>query len=89
MNKHNFKFQKGFETIQESECIFPEARKIGNKLANEHGKITFFAYNDKINKWQFMGEFLGDMKATDAFNDLCRISNDFYAMIPIAEGGAK
>lgn len=89
MNKYHFKFRMGFNTIKESECLFSEARKIGNELANEHGKIEYLAFNDRTLKWHYMGEFIGNMNVIDSFGCLCRISDDFQRLIAIKEGGEQ
>lgn len=83
MDKYLFMFQKGFETILKKEMTFPESKKEGNDLATVHGKVTLFAFNDKLFKWQYMGEFFGNMTATDSFGCRCKISNDFKSLIEL------
>lgn len=75
-----FKFRKGFDEILEIECTFTEARKKGDELANEHGRVEMIAYNTYANKWENLVTFLGNRQAINCFGEACIIDPDYRNM---------
>lgn len=75
-----FKFRKGFDEILEIECTFTEARKKGDELANEHGRIESICYNEHTCRWEALTTYLGNRQAINCFGQPCIIDPDYRNM---------
>ena len=75
-----FQFRKGFEVIHEMEGTFTQARKKGDELANEHGRVEMSAHNPSTNRWESLITFLGNRQAINCFGQPCIIDPDYRNM---------
>ncbi len=92
MNKEQkiFKLKAGLKDLERVECGWEEIRKKGNSMAEEKGHIRLYCFNDKMNRWEYMGTFLGNMKYRSLWGEESEISRDFTELIRIdKKGGAS
>lgn len=67
---------------------FSEARRLGNTLACEYGKVAMWSFNYERLQWNYLGDFLGDHEFRSAITKdgtVAYISKDFKKMTSIKE----
>ncbi len=73
-----FQFKVGSNVIHEMDGDYPDARRVGNEMADRVGDIQLLILHKDINpQWISMGVFHGNMSYTNRWGKPCRISADY------------
>lgn len=79
--KHHFQLLNGRKIVVDTECTFPEIRRMGDTLAtNQKHRLRVQAFNQNINKWDYLGEFLGNRQFQNWDGDRWTINSDYKGM---------
>lgn len=79
--KHHFQLLNGRKIVVDTECTFPEIRRMGDTLAtNQKHRLRVQAFNQNINKWDYLGEFLGNRQFQNWDGDRWQINSDYKGM---------
>lgn len=79
--KHHFQLLNGRKIVVDTECTFPEIRRMGDTLAtNQKHRLRVQAFNERINKWDYLGEFLGNRQFQNWDGDRWTINSDYKGM---------
>jgi len=79
--KHHFQLLNGRKIVVDTECTFPEIRRMGDTMATSQRKrLTVQAFNERINKWDYLGEFLGNRQFQNWDGDRWQINSDYRGM---------
>lgn len=79
--KHHFQLLNGRKIVVDTECTFPEIRRMGDTLAtNQKHRLRVQAFNEGINKWDYLGEFLGNRQFQNWDGDRWTINSDYKGM---------
>jgi hypothetical protein len=79
--KHHFQLLNGRKIVVDTECTFPEIRRMGDTLAtNQKHRLRVQAFNQHINKWDYLGEFLGNRQFQNWDGDRWTINSDYKGM---------
>lgn len=58
-----------------------EALQRGDRLASRLGSTRLYAYNEKLLKWEYMGNFLGHMRYLNKWGGQYIIKSDYTGLI--------
>ena len=78
---YHFQLLNGRKIVVDTECTFPEIRRMGDTLAtNQKHRLRVQAFNQNINKWDYLGEFLGNRQFLNWDGDRWQINSDYNGM---------
>lgn len=82
--KYHFQLLNGRKVVTDTECTFQEIRRLGDTLAtSQHHPLTVQAYNEPLNKWDYLGRFMGNRRFHNWDGDYWTINEDYNGMSPM------
>ena len=82
--KHHFQLLNGRKVVVDTNCTFEEIRRMGDTMStNQHHPLTVQAYNEPLNRWDYLGRFMGDKRFHNWDGDYWTINDDYKGMTPM------
>lgn len=79
--KYHFQLLNGRKIVVDTECTFPEIRRMGDTLAtNQKHRLRVQVFNKHINKWDYLGAFMGNRQFQNWDGDRWQINSDYRGM---------
>jgi hypothetical protein len=79
--RYHFQLLNGRKVVTDTECTFQEIRRMGDTLAtNQVHRLRVQSFNQYINKWDYLGEFLGNRQFQNWDGDRWQINSDYRGM---------
>jgi hypothetical protein len=79
--KYSFELRRGNNLEDHFTATFEEARQRGDRLASRLGSTRLYAYNEKLLKWEYMGNFLGHMRYVSKVSGQRIIKSDYTGLV--------
>ena len=78
---HHFQILNGRSVVIDQECTFEDIRRLGDTMAtNQKQRLRVQAFNQPINKWDYLGEFMGNRQFQNWDGDRWQINKDYKGM---------
>lgn len=78
---HHFQLLNGRYVAADRVCTFEEIRRLGDTMAtSQRHRLTVQYFNERINKWDYLGEFLGNRQFQNWDGDRWQINSDYRGM---------
>lgn len=78
---YDFRYKEGEKDLLQINVDYTAARRLGDFLAERLGLVHFYAYNDMLRRWDYLGDFLGDRKFRSSLGgEMHVISEDYECM---------
>ena len=79
--KYHFQLLNGRKVVVDTECTFQEIRRMGDTMAtNQKHRLQVQAFNTAINKWDYLGAFMGNRQFQNWDGDRWQINSDYNGM---------
>lgn len=79
--KHHFQLLNGRSVVIDQECTFEEIRRMADTMAtSQQRRLTVQAFNQLVNKWDYLGVFLGNRQFQNWDGDRWTINKDYKGM---------
>ena len=85
MNAKSYHFQllNGRKVVTDANCTFEEIRRMGDTMANsQQHALRVQAFNEPLNKWDFLGSFMGNRRFHNWDGNFWIINEDYKGMAP-------
>lgn len=85
MNAKSYHFQllNGRKVVTDANCTFEEIRRMGDTMAtSQQHALRVQAFNEPLNKWDFLGSFMGNRRFHNWDGDFWIINEDYKGMTP-------
>lgn len=81
--KYSFELRRVSNPILEDRftATLQEALQRGDRLASRLGSTRLYAYNEKLLKWEYMGNFLGHMRYLNKWGGQYIIKSDYTGLV--------
>lgn len=89
--RHHFQLLNGRKVVADTNCTFEEIRRMGDTMAtSQRHQLNVQAFNEPLNKWDFLGSFMGDRRFLNWDRDYWTINGDYKGMTRMTarKGGA-
>lgn len=79
--RYHFQLLNGRKVVVDTECTFQEIRRMGDTMAtNQQHRLQVQAFNTAINKWDYLGTFMGNRQFLNWDGDRWQINSDYNGM---------
>lgn len=79
--RYHFQLLNGRKVVADTNCTFEEIRRMGDNLATaQNHQLQVQAFNAAINKWDFLGTFMGNRQFLNWDGDRWQINSDYRGM---------
>ena len=78
--KYSFELRRGNNLEDHITGTVQEALQRGDRLASRLGSTRLYAYNEKLLKWEYMGNFLGHMRYLNKWGGQYIIMSDYSGL---------
>jgi len=79
--RYHFQLLNGRKVVTDAECTFQEIRRMGDTMAtNQKHRLRVQAFNRAINKWDYLGAFMGNRQFQNWDGDRWIINSDYKGM---------
>lgn len=79
--RHHFQLLNGRKVVADANCTFEEIRRMGDTMAtSQKHLLNVQAFNEPLNKWDFLGSFLGNRQFLNWDGDRWQINSDYNGM---------
>lgn len=79
--KYHFQLLNGRSVAIDQECTFEDIRRLGDTMAtSQKRRLLVQAYNEAINKWDYLGTFMGNRQFQNWDGDRWIINKDYRGM---------
>lgn len=79
--RYHFQLLNGRKVVTDTECTFQEIRRMGDTMAtNQKHRLQVQAFNTAINKWDYLGAFMGNRQFQNWDGDRWQINSDYNGM---------
>ena len=69
--RHHFQLLNGRKVVADTNCTFEEIRRMGDTMAtSQRHQLNVQAFNEPLNKWDFLGSFMGMRLKREAVGDI-------------------
>lgn len=80
-NKYHFRLFNGRVMVFDCDCTFEEIRRMGDNMATcQHQRLKVQAFNEPLDKWDFLGYFAGNMEFDNWDGQRWVINEDYKGM---------
>lgn len=81
--RHHFQLLNGRKVVADTNCTFEEIRRMGDTMAtSQRHQLNVQAFNEPLNKWDFLGSFMGNRRFHNWTGDYWTINEDYNGMTP-------
>ena len=78
---YHFQLMNGRKVVADTRCTFQEIRRMGDTLAtSQNHALKVLAYNEPLNRWDYLGYFLGNRNFLNWDEDKWIINEDYNGM---------
>lgn len=79
--RYHFQLLNGRKVVTDTECTFQDIRRLGDTMAtSQRQRLTVQAFNRAINKWDYLGAFMGNRQFQNWDGDRWTINSDYRGM---------
>ena len=81
--RYHFQLLNGRKVVADTNCTFEEIRRMGDTMAtSQKHELQVQAYNEPLNKWDYLGRFMGGRRFHNWDGDFWTINEDYKGMSP-------
>lgn len=85
--RYHFQLMNGRKVVADTVCTFMEIRRMGDNMAtSQNHALLVQAFNEPMNKWDYLGRFMGNRRFHNWDGDYWTINEDYNGMTTIKKG---